>query len=223
MPTAHPPKWVMAFGALGPVAARSGRPPSADCFTYPSRGPRANVRRSRAVNFYDLVGLPLRSDRKEDTTMATPEEGTVPEMSPHPRAYKVLLGKPLTAGRAAGIIVSITVSVTIIGGVLMHFTDKKSFPNIGDGFWWAVQTITTVGYGDIVPTSTAGRFVASVVMLVGIGFLTVITASITSTFIETTRRRLEGNTTAALTAKLDQIVARLDAIEANLTEIGNRR
>ncbi|HWW91092.1 MAG TPA: potassium channel family protein [Solirubrobacteraceae bacterium] len=155
--------------------------------------------------------------------MATPEEGTVPEMSPHPRAYKVLLGKPLTAGRAAGIIVSITVSVTIIGGVLMHFTDKKSFPNIGDGFWWAVQTITTVGYGDIVPTSTAGRFVASVVMLVGIGFLTVITASITSTFIETTRRRLEGNTTAAVTARLDQIGARLDAIEANLTDIRNRR
>ena len=155
--------------------------------------------------------------------MATPEGGTVPEMSPHPRAYKVLLGKPLTAGRAAGIIVSITVSVTIIGGVLMHFTDKKSFPNIGDGFWWAVQTITTVGYGDIVPRSTAGRFVASVVMLVGIGFLTVITASITSTFIETTRRRLEGNTTAALTAKLDQIGTRLDAIEANLSDIRNRR
>ncbi|HEV2922856.1 MAG TPA: potassium channel family protein [Solirubrobacteraceae bacterium] len=155
--------------------------------------------------------------------MATPEGGTVPEMSPHPRAYKILIGKPLTAGRAAGIIVSITVSVTIIGGVLMHFTDKKTFPNIGDGFWWAVQTITTVGYGDIVPRSTAGRFVASVVMLVGIGFLTVITASITSTFIETTRRRLEGNTTAALTAKLDQIGARLDAIEENLTDIRNRR
>jgi voltage-gated potassium channel len=155
--------------------------------------------------------------------MGTPEGGTVPQSPPHPRAYKLLLGKPLTARRAAGIIVSITVSVTIIGGVLMHFTDPKAFPNLGDGFWWAVQTITTVGYGDIVPKSTAGRFVASVVMLVGIGFLTVITASITSTFIETTRRRLEGNTAAALTAKLDQIGERLDAIEAGLTDIGNRR
>jgi voltage-gated potassium channel len=155
--------------------------------------------------------------------MATPEGGTVPQSPPHPRAYKVLLGKPLTARRAAGIIVSVTVSVTIISGVVMHYTDKKTFPNIGDGFWWAVQTITTVGYGDIVPTSTTGRLVASLVMLVGIGFLTVITASITSTFIETTRRRLEGSTTAALTAKLDQIGARLDAIEADLAKLGNRR
>jgi voltage-gated potassium channel len=152
--------------------------------------------------------------------MATPEGGTV-QQPPHPRVYKVLLGKPLTARRAAGIIVSVTIAVTLIGGVLMHFTDKKTFPNIGDGLWWAVQTVTTVGYGDLVPVSTAGRLVASIVMLFGIGFLTVITASITSTFIETTRRRLEGSTTAALTAKLDQIGARLDAIEANLTDIRN--
>lgn len=136
---------------------------------------------------------------------------------------KFLLGKPLTAGRAARIIVSVTVFVTLVSGVLMHFTDKRTFPNIGDGFWWAVQTITTVGYGDLVPKSTAGRLVASLVMLVGIGFLTIVTAAITSTFIETTRRRLEGNTTQALTARLDQIGARLEVIEAGLSEIGRNR
>ena len=74
----------------------------------------------------------------------------------------------------------------------MHFTDKKTFPNIGDGLWWAIQTVTTVGYGDLVPTSTAGRFVAALVMVVGIGFLTVVTAAITSAFIESARRRLRG-------------------------------
>ena len=51
-------------------------------------------------------------------------------------------------------------------------------------------------------------------MVIGIGFLTVITASITSTFIETARRRIEGATTEAVSAKLDRIGARLDAIEA---------
>jgi voltage-gated potassium channel len=163
------------------------------------------------------------SDRKEETAMATPEGGTVSEQPPHPRVYKILLGKPLTARRAARIIISVTVSATVIAGVLMHFTDRKNFPNIGDGLWWAVQTVTTVGYGDLVPTSTAGQVLASIVMLVGIGSLTVITASITSTFIETARRRLEGNTMEVIGARLDQLDARLEAIEASLREIADRR
>jgi voltage-gated potassium channel len=138
---------------------------------------------------------------------------------PHPRAVKVLTRKTLTVRRAAQIIASATVAVTIIAGVLMHFTDPKGFPNIGVGMWWAIQTVTTVGYGDVVPTSTTGRLVAALVMLVGIGFLTVITAAITSTFIETTRRRLEGATTDAMTSKLDNIATRLSAIEATLSEL----
>jgi voltage-gated potassium channel len=136
---------------------------------------------------------------------------------------KIMLGKPLTARRAAAIIVSVTVSVTLLAGVLMHFTDAKTFPNVGDGWWWAVQTVTTVGYGDLVPKSAGGRAVASLVMLVGIGFLTIVTAAITSTFIETARRRLEGSTNKALSAKLDQIDVRLAAIETDLSELGRSR
>jgi voltage-gated potassium channel len=131
---------------------------------------------------------------------------------------KVLTRKALTVRRAAQIIATVTIVVTIVAGLLMHFTDPKNFPNIGVGMWWAIQTVTTVGYGDAVPTSTVGRLVAALVMLVGIGFLTVVTAAITSTFIETTRRRLEGATTDALSAKLDQIVTRLATIEATLAD-----
>jgi voltage-gated potassium channel len=109
------------------------------------------------------------------------------------------------------------------GLALIHFTDRKNFPDIGDSLWWAIQTVTTVGYGDLVPTSATGRFVAAVVMLIGIGFLTVITAAITSTFIETARRRIEGNATDALSGKLDQIGARLDVIEAGLENIRHGR
>ena len=104
----------------------------------------------------------------------------------------------------------------------MHFTDEKTYPTIGDGLWWAVQTVTTVGYGDLVPTSTAGRLVAALVMVVGIGFLTVVTAAITSTFIESARRRLQGTETDALSSKLDQISARLEVIEAGLKGVGGR-
>ena len=150
---------------------------------------------------------------------------TTPEGSPtappsHPRAVNVLSRKTLTVARAVEIIATITISITIISGVVMHFTDQKTYPNIGDGLWWAIQTITTVGYGDLVPTSTAGRLVAALVMIAGIGFLTVITAAITSAFVESARRRLEGTEANTLSAKLDQIGTRLDGIEAQLKSIG---
>jgi len=137
----------------------------------------------------------------------------------HPRAASMLTRKPLTAGRAARIIASVTISVTVIAGALIHFTDKQNFPSIGDGLWWAVQTVTTVGYGDAVPTSTTGRLIAALVMIGGIGFLTVITAAITSTFIENTRRRLDGDTSDALSAKLDQLNVRLDVIDTALRDL----
>jgi voltage-gated potassium channel len=152
--------------------------------------------------------------------MSTREPDAAAPPPPRPRVVKFLLGKTLTIQRAARIIASVTVSITIIAGVLIHFTDPQNFPNLGDGMWWAVQTVTTVGYGDLVPTSQAGRLIAALVMLVGIGFLTVITAAITSTFIETARRRIEGTSTDAVSAKLDQIGARLDMIEARLQHLG---
>src|SRR5262249_56141054 len=97
------------------------------------------------------------------------------------------------------------------------------WPNVGDGMWWAIQTVPTVGYGDLVPTSTVGRLVAALVMPAGIGFLTVITAVITSMFIESARRHLRGTETDALSAKLDQIGERLEVIEAGLKDPGGHR
>jgi len=151
----------------------------------------------------------------------TPSQGSAGDPRPaQARAVKLLARKRLTAYRAAGIIATVTVSVTIIGGLLITLTDPANFPNIGAGLWWAIQTVTTVGYGDLVPTSATGRLVAAFVMIVGIGFLTVITAAITSTFIEAARRRIEGHATDALSSKLDHIGARLDAIEAGLKNSG---
>jgi voltage-gated potassium channel len=154
--------------------------------------------------------------------MAAPMEK--PEPPPlRRRVLGALSGKRLTAVRAARIIASVTVAVTVASGVLMHWADPKSFPDIGRGLWWAVQTVTTVGYGDVVPRSTAGKLVATLVMVVGIGFLTVMTAVITSTFVEAARRQLVGDQTDLLSTKLDQLSARFDTIEASLQEIGGPR
>jgi len=154
--------------------------------------------------------------------MTTPEGTTASPPPANPRLLNLVQGKPLTARRAARIIASVTLSITIISGVLMHFTDEKTYPTIGDGLWWAIQTVTTVGYGDLVPASTVGRLVAALVMVVGIGFLTVVTAAITSAFIESARRRIGSTRPDALSEKLDQIGARLGVIEAALKDIGAR-
>ena len=77
------------------------------------------------------------------------------------------------------------------------------------------MTQTTVGYGDEVPKNTAGRLVGAVLMLIGIGFLTVVTASITAAFIENARRRA-GTSDTDLESKLDEMNAKLEELAASL-------
>jgi len=120
---------------------------------------------------------------------------------------------------AAVVIATVSTSITVAAGILMTVADRKGFPSIGSGLWWAVQTVTTVGYGDHVPTTVAGRLVAAVVMLVGIGFLTVITAAITSTFVSRSRREQASSGASTPTEEqLRQIAGRLERIEAALTD-----
>ncbi len=65
----------------------------------------------------------------------------------------------------------------------MRLLDHKEYPNIFIGMWWAIQTVTTVGYGDVTPRSVAGRIVATFVMLEAIALVAIVTAAITSTFV----------------------------------------
>ena len=67
--------------------------------------------------------------------MTTPEGSASAPPPAHRRVVNILSRKPLTVARAARIIASVTVSISVISGVLIHFTDKKNFPNIGDGLW----------------------------------------------------------------------------------------
>ena len=120
-------------------------------------------------------------------------------------------------------IASVTTVTTLAAGVLMTLTDEESFPSIGSGMWWAVQTVTTVGYGDQVPQSRDGRILASLVMLLGIGFITVITASITGAFVARSGRERSDALAAAASASssddLREITERLDRIEAALRKL----
>jgi voltage-gated potassium channel len=129
-----------------------------------------------------------------------------------------LIARAGTPRTAAAVIATVTTTITVAAGVLMTVIDHKGFPTIGTGMWWAVQTVTTVGYGDRVPVTVAGQFLAAVVMLLGIGFVTVITASITGAFVSRTRKEQATNDTAQSAEQLQEIIARLDRIEGHLNQ-----
>jgi voltage-gated potassium channel len=92
-----------------------------------------------------------------------------------------------------------------------------------DGMYWAITTMTTVGYGDLSPQTGAGKALASAVMLVGIGFVAILTGAIAERFLKPDigREAVQAEATGeVLLTKLGEVEARLTALEASLRRVG---
>jgi voltage-gated potassium channel len=113
--------------------------------------------------------------------------------------------RALSSGTAFRFAALVTLLVVVSAGAAETLVDDGDFPSTWDGIWWAVATVTTVGYGDLTPSSVQGRIVAMVVMLFGIGFLSVLTATVASRFVKTER----GDETEAILAALARLEAEL--------------
>jgi voltage-gated potassium channel len=111
----------------------------------------------------------------------------------------------LTSSTALRIVALVTIFIVVVAGAAEAAFDTGEFKNVWDGIWWATVTITTVGYGDIYPKTVAGRVIGIGVMLVGVGFLSVLTATVASYFVKSER-----------TEEHDELVARLQRIEEQL-------
>jgi hypothetical protein len=110
----------------------------------------------------------------------------VEQMSPQRPSFVTFVNRRERRGGlrprdAAYLVVAVWLIAVVAWGILEHFIDRDNFPTIWLGMWWALETVTTVGYGDVVPTTTAGRGVASVLLLGGLAFISVVTATITYT------------------------------------------
>lgn len=103
----------------------------------------------------------------------------------------------------------LTLFLVFIAGAAQATFDTGDFHSVWDGIWWAVVTLTTVGYGDVYPTTIGGRIIAILVMLLGIGFLSVLTATIASHFVQTDTRS-------------DETAEALRRIEAELADLKAR-
>jgi voltage-gated potassium channel len=116
-----------------------------------------------------------------------------------------------------------TVAVALLAAFLARLVDEKDFPTFGDAVWWAVVTLGTVGYGDIVPTTTAGRIVGGGLIVFGVTFLSFLAATVISMFIAEDQKAHDAEEwerqdlrDAELRALLQRVEERLAAIEDRL-------
>jgi voltage-gated potassium channel len=117
----------------------------------------------------------------------------------------------------------VTALIAVSTGIIAHLIDKRDFQTYEDGIWWSIVTLGTVGYGDIVPHTTWGRVLGSIVIIFGVTFISFLVATVTSVFVSADRDELEAVrvTREQHTHELLQgMNDRLAAIEALLAERG---
>jgi voltage-gated potassium channel len=117
----------------------------------------------------------------------------------------------------------VTLGLGVLAGFVVTLVDKKDFPSFGDGVWWAIVTLGTVGYGDIVPHTAWGRVVGSIVIVFGVTFIAFLTATVTSAFVSAAEeqareqeRQREEASEQEMRELLRVVKTQLDAIEAKL-------
>jgi voltage-gated potassium channel len=126
---------------------------------------------------------------------------------------------------AASVIVATTVIIVVVGGVAVRALDREDYSSVWEGMWWALQTVTTVGYGDVTPTNVAGKLVGVAMMLQGVALVVIVTAAVTSTFVARAQAQRgadditkEDLAAQRLEAQLEGLSARLQRLEQMLGE-----
>jgi len=139
---------------------------------------------------------------------------------PVARAWNSFAVHPSSVRKAIRVIIAAYISAMLIGGTVIWLLDPTDYPDPWRAFWYVLQTITTVGYGDATPTEPVGRLVGAGIMLITIASLSILTAFITSAFVEARqaeRRAVSDADEAAhrerLEAHLSELVERLERIE----------
>lgn len=117
----------------------------------------------------------------------------------------------LTIARAVVAIATVTVAVTVAAAALARVVEPHTFGSFGEACWWALQTVSTVGYGDTVPMTGGGRVIGAVLMLLGVAFVPAVTAIVVAVLVSRLRERSGRHADYE-----EMVVARLQEIERRL-------
>jgi len=124
--------------------------------------------------------------------------------------------KGLRPRYAAYLVITTWVIAIVVFGIVQRIADPHTFPTIWLAWWWAIQTVTTVGYGDIVPGAPLGKAVAAVLMVGGLSFLSILTATITSSFVARRQERSRARGDDPVLQEVARLSAKIDSLEAEL-------
>lgn len=117
---------------------------------------------------------------------------------------------------------SLLAMMTALGGGAAFAYAEGAELSTWDGVWWAMTTMTTVGYGDIYPHTQLGRLIAIAVMLVGIGFVAILTAALAERFVSREVQQETASVSADVEHAEDMVLAELRAVTARLQQIEAR-
>jgi voltage-gated potassium channel len=111
-----------------------------------------------------------------------------------------------------GITLTVCLLVTILGGIIEAYLDP-SIGSLGNGIWWAWQTVTTVGYGGVVPHTFAGRVFGGLLMLLGVGLFSLVSANLAAYFIERGQAQKKRKSERVVIKELSELNVRFARLE----------
>ena len=126
------------------------------------------------------------------------------------------LNRAVASGRIIPYLIGLMFLIMGVGALAVELLSPNSFESLGDALWWSAMTVTTIGYGDVVPGTSGGRVIAVFVMFASVATISFTTAVVTATFVAYHQRRLShaAEYQEEILDALKRIENRLEALEA---------
>ena len=124
----------------------------------------------------------------------------------------------LTLFKAVRMVATVALGLALVAAILELLIDS-GINGFGNAMWWAIVTVTTVGYGDVVPETTVGRLVGAGLMLVGVSAIPIATSLVVSVFITRMQEKLREQDSA----ERAEIIRHIERLEEMLERMSGSR